>query len=48
MLPPFISQILDFIYWTILMFIYTENQQANPSPIGNIEQAQFLVLEHIK
>ena len=32
--PPFISQILDFIYWTVLIFILiyfewrdTENQQ---------------------
>ena len=33
-LPPFISQILDFIYWTILILIYfewrdIENQQLN-------------------
>ena len=33
-LPPFVSQILDFIYWTVLLFILmdfewrgTENQQ---------------------
>jgi len=34
--PPFISQILDFIYWTVLIFILiyfewrdTENQQLS-------------------
>ena len=34
--PPFISQILDFIYWAVLIFILvyfewrdTENQQLN-------------------
>ena len=36
--PPFISQILDFIYWTVLIFILiyfelrdTENQQLRES-----------------
>ena len=38
-LPPFISQILDFIYWTVLLFILvyfewrdTENQQYVSGP----------------
>ena len=37
--PPFISQILDFIYWTVFTFIFiyfewrnTENQQFAPLP----------------
>ena len=38
--PPFISQILDFIYWTVLIFILiyfewrdTENQQFLVLPL---------------
>ena len=47
--PPFISQILDFIYWTVLIFILiyfewrnTENQQYGDVPLDRVWFSSFL------